>query len=136
MRPASVSPRAVATALQIPLPAATSMACRSHPGRKRLSAAGPALLNYSAANGSVYPNRLDLISNRDQFHYQGDLQVTPHLLLLGGFHFENERADEREPVYFISESSASPITTMSLALTATLKTGSSTRFAAASSTTS
>ena len=73
-------------------------------GANGYRAVGPALLNYSAANGSVYPNRLDLISNRDQFNYQGDLQLTPHLLLLAAFHYANERAAEREPVYFISES--------------------------------
>jgi vitamin B12 transporter len=73
-------------------------------GANGYSAAGPALLNYSAANGSVYPNRLDLISNRDQFLYQGDLNVTPHLQLLAGFHYANERAAEREPAYFIDES--------------------------------
>ncbi len=73
-------------------------------GANGYSAAGPALLNYSAANGSIYPNRLDLISNGDQFIYQGDLHLTPHLLLLAGFHFQNERAAEREPAYFINES--------------------------------
>jgi vitamin B12 transporter len=73
-------------------------------GANGYSAVGPALLNYSAANGSVYPNRLDLISNRDQFLYQGDLQLTPHLLLLAGFHYENERVAEREPAYFIDDS--------------------------------
>jgi iron complex outermembrane receptor protein/vitamin B12 transporter len=73
-------------------------------GANGYSAAGPALLNYSAANGSVYPNRLDLISNRDQFFYQGDLRLTPHLQLLAAFHYAIERADEREPVYFINDS--------------------------------
>ena len=73
-------------------------------GANGYSALGPALLNYSEANFAVYPNRLDLISNSDQFHYQGDYRLTPHLLILAGFHFENERAAEREPVYFIDES--------------------------------
>jgi hypothetical protein len=54
-------------------------------GANGYSANGPALLNYSAANGSVYPNRLDLINNRDQFLYQGDYRLTPHLTLLAGF---------------------------------------------------
>ena len=48
-------------------------------GANGYSAIGPALLDYSAANGSVYPNRLDLINNRDQFLYQGDYHLTPHL---------------------------------------------------------
>ncbi len=73
-------------------------------GANGYSAAGPALLNYSVAYGSTYPNRLDVISNRDQFQYQGDLHLTPHLLLLAAFHYENERAAEREPVYSIDES--------------------------------
>jgi len=73
-------------------------------GANGYSATGPALLDYSAANGSVYPNRLDLISNRDQLLYQGDYRVTPHFLLLAGFHYENERGAEREPVYSIDES--------------------------------
>jgi iron complex outermembrane receptor protein/vitamin B12 transporter len=72
-------------------------------GANGYSATGPALLNYSAANGSVYPSRLDLINNRDQFLYQGDFRLTPHLILLAGFHYENERAAEREPVYSINE---------------------------------
>jgi iron complex outermembrane receptor protein/vitamin B12 transporter len=73
-------------------------------GANGYSAAGPALLNYSQANFSVYPNRLDVVSNRDQIVYQGDYTVTPHLLLLAGFQYANERAAEREPVYLIDES--------------------------------
>jgi iron complex outermembrane receptor protein/vitamin B12 transporter len=72
-------------------------------GANGYSATGPALMNYSEANGSVYPNRLDLVNNRDQFLYQGDYRLTPHLLLLAGFQFENERAAEREPVYAIND---------------------------------
>jgi iron complex outermembrane receptor protein/vitamin B12 transporter len=72
-------------------------------GANGYSAAGPALMNYSAANGSVYPNRLDIINNRDQFLYQGDIRLTSHLQLLAGFHFENERGAEREQVYLINE---------------------------------
>jgi iron complex outermembrane receptor protein/vitamin B12 transporter len=73
-------------------------------GANGYSATGPALLNYSQANFSAYPNRLDVISNRDQILYQGDYTVTSHLLLLAGFQYANERAAEREPVYFIDES--------------------------------
>ena len=39
---------------------------------------GPALLDYSTANYSIYPNRLP-DNNRDQFIYQGDYRLTPHL---------------------------------------------------------
>ena len=72
-------------------------------GANGYSATGPALMNYSVANGSVYPNRLDLVNNRDQLLYQGDYRLTPHLMLLAGFHYENERAAEREPVYSIDD---------------------------------
>ncbi|MGD0832128.1 MAG: TonB-dependent receptor plug domain-containing protein, partial [Terracidiphilus sp.] len=68
-------------------------------GANGYSAIGPALLDYSTLNYSIYPNRLDIINNRDQFLYQGDFRLTPHLLLLAGFHYDNERAAEREPVY-------------------------------------
>ncbi len=64
---------------------------------------GQALLNYSTGNGSVYPNRLDLISNRDQLQYEGDYHVTPHITALVGFHYENERGVEREPVYALND---------------------------------
>jgi iron complex outermembrane receptor protein/vitamin B12 transporter len=72
-------------------------------GANGYSVTGPALLDYSAANYSIYPNRLDLISNSDQFLYQGDLRLTPHLLVMGSFHYEDERAAEREPAYNIDE---------------------------------
>jgi iron complex outermembrane receptor protein/vitamin B12 transporter len=72
-------------------------------GANGYSVMGPALMNYSAANGSVYPNRLDLISNSDQAHYQGDYRLTPHLQLLAGFNYANERASEREPVYLVED---------------------------------
>jgi iron complex outermembrane receptor protein/vitamin B12 transporter len=71
-------------------------------GANGYSATGPALMNYTEAWGSVYPNRLDIINNRDQLLYQGDYRVTPHLLMMAGFHYENERAAEREPVYGIN----------------------------------
>ena len=64
---------------------------------------GQAILNYSTANYSVYPNRLDLVTNRDQVHYEGDFRFTPHLMGLIGFHYENERGAEREPVYFLDD---------------------------------
>jgi vitamin B12 transporter len=37
------------------------------------------------------------------FSTRATLPLTPHLMLVGGFHYENERAAEREPVYFIDE---------------------------------
>ena len=64
---------------------------------------GQAILDYSTANYSVYPNRLDLVTNRDQILYEGDFHFTPHLTALVGFHYENERGAEREPVYFLND---------------------------------
>jgi vitamin B12 transporter len=64
---------------------------------------GQAILNYSTANYSIYPNRLDLVTNRDQLTYEGDFKFTPHITGLIGFHFENERGVEREPVYFLND---------------------------------
>jgi iron complex outermembrane receptor protein/vitamin B12 transporter len=64
---------------------------------------GQAILDYSTANFSVYPNRLDLVTNRDQVNYEGDFHFTPHLTGLIGFRYENERGAEREPVYFLDD---------------------------------
>ncbi len=64
---------------------------------------GQALLNYSVGNGSVYPNSLQLVSNRDQLLYQGDYHFTPHVVGLIGFHFEDERGVEREAAYFLND---------------------------------
>ncbi|MGB8260386.1 MAG: TonB-dependent receptor [Terracidiphilus sp.] len=72
-------------------------------GANGYSVTGPALLNYSTAWGSVYPNRLDLISNRNEADYQGDLRLTPHLQLLAGFRWQGERAAERLPAYSINQ---------------------------------
>jgi iron complex outermembrane receptor protein/vitamin B12 transporter len=72
-------------------------------GANGYKATGQALLNYSTAWGSVYPNRLDIVNQRDEFVYQGDFRLTPHLVLLGGFQWENERATEKMPVYSIDE---------------------------------
>jgi len=73
-------------------------------GANGASVTGQAILNYSTANYSVYPNRLDLVNNRDQLHYEGDFHFTPHLVGLIGFNYENERGIEREPAYFLDDS--------------------------------
>ena len=65
---------------------------------------GQALLNYSVPNYSVYPNDLQLVTNRDQLLYEGDYHFTPHLVGLIGFHYENERGVENEPVYSLADS--------------------------------
>jgi iron complex outermembrane receptor protein/vitamin B12 transporter len=78
-------------------------------GANGYEAMGPALLDYSAANcanppyTTCYPNRLDIVNERNQFVYQGDYQLTPHLQLSAGFHLEKEIGVEREPAYSINE---------------------------------
>jgi vitamin B12 transporter len=72
-------------------------------GANGAQVAGQALLDYSVADYSIYPNRLDLVTNRDQINYEGDYNFTPHLTALVGFHYENERGAEREPVYFLND---------------------------------
>ena len=68
-------------------------------GANGYSASGQALLDYSWANGSVYPYESQLGNNRDQLVYQGDVTITPHLAALVGFHFEDERGLENIPAY-------------------------------------
>jgi iron complex outermembrane receptor protein/vitamin B12 transporter len=61
-------------------------------GANGYSASGQALLDYSPS--SYY----QLVNNRDQFVYQGDVTVTPHLAGLIGFRYEQERG--AEPPYY------------------------------------
>lgn len=72
-------------------------------GANHAQVVGQAILNYSTANYSIYPNRLDLITDRDELNYEGDYHFTPHLTALIGFRFENERGSEREPVYVLDD---------------------------------
>jgi iron complex outermembrane receptor protein/vitamin B12 transporter len=72
-------------------------------GANHTQVVGQAILNYSTANYSIYPNRLELTTDRDQLDYEGDYRFTPHLVGLIGFHFENERGTEREPVYALND---------------------------------
>ena len=72
-------------------------------GANGYQTSGQAILDYSTANYSIYPNRLDLVTNRDQAIYEGDFHLTPHFTILAGFHFEDERGAEREPVYFLND---------------------------------
>lgn len=70
-------------------------------GANGYSASGRALLDYSTVNGSVYGNLSgdQLISNRDQVIYRGDINITPHLTGLVGFQYEDERGVEIVPAY-------------------------------------
>ena len=63
-------------------------------GANGYSATGQALLDYSLANGETYPTESQLVSNRDQLVYRGDITITPHLMALVGFQYEDELGAE------------------------------------------
>ncbi len=69
-------------------------------GANGYSVTGPALLDYSWANGESYPNGYQLVSNRDQLVYQGDYDITPHLAAQIGFQYEDERGAEPGSGYY------------------------------------
>jgi len=56
-------------------------------GANGYAVTGQAILDY----GGTYPSGDQYVNNRDQLIYQGDYAVTPHLMALIGFHFEDER---------------------------------------------
>ena len=56
-------------------------------GANGYSATGQALLDYAES----YPNVYQLVSNRDEYLYQGNLTWSPHLTGLIGFNYEDER---------------------------------------------
>ena len=60
---------------------------------------GQALMNY----GGIYPYTINIVNNRDNVYAQADYTITPHLGLVGGFRYENERGAENEWVYDFSE---------------------------------
>lgn len=62
-------------------------------------ATGQAVMDYAM----TYPYQYGLVSNRDQLVYQGDYRVTPHLMALIGFRFEDERGAETIPTYSVNE---------------------------------
>jgi iron complex outermembrane receptor protein/vitamin B12 transporter len=67
-------------------------------GANGYSVTGRAILDFG---GPLYSDQL--VNNRDQFNYQGDWRVTPHLAALAGFHAEQERGVQNEPSYFSFE---------------------------------
>ncbi len=71
-------------------------------GANGTSATGQAILDYP----EIYPYSELLVSNRDQFLYQGDFHFTPHLTGLIGFHYEDERGSEVLPTYSTNQSLA------------------------------
>jgi iron complex outermembrane receptor protein/vitamin B12 transporter len=66
-------------------------------GANGASVTGRAQLDYP----EQYPNGYQLVSNRDQLVYQGDYRLTPHLVALVGFHFEDERGLNYDPSWEI-----------------------------------
>jgi iron complex outermembrane receptor protein/vitamin B12 transporter len=68
-------------------------------GANGYSVTGQALLDYSTANFAVYPSGFQQVSNRDQLTYQGDYKFTRHLVVLAGFHYEDERGRYVDPSY-------------------------------------
>lgn len=68
-------------------------------GANGASVTGQAVLNFSG----IFPNRLELVSNRDQLYFQSDYRFTPHIVGLVGFRYEDERGAEKLPVYQIDQ---------------------------------
>ncbi len=68
-------------------------------GANGYSAGGQAVLNFPG----IYPNRFELVSNRDQLYFQSDYQFTPHIVGLFGFRFEDERGADKSPAYAINQ---------------------------------
>lgn len=72
-------------------------------GANGYSVTGQALMNYGTASGSIYPWQLALDSNRDDLYAQMNYQHGPHLGVIAGFRFDDERGMEGEPVYAMRE---------------------------------
>lgn len=72
-------------------------------GANGYSATGRALMNYSAANYGVYPNQIDNVNNRDNLFAQTTYTFNSHLVLTGGFRFEDERGSEYSQAYFLNQ---------------------------------
>ena len=73
-------------------------------GANGYAAVGQALLNSGPEFGGTYPNRTDSASNRDQLLFQSSYQVSPHLLALLGFRYEDERGEARSAAFFYNYS--------------------------------
>lgn len=71
-------------------------------GANGARASGRALMNLSAANGGVYPNRLTSSAERDQIGYQGEWRARSNLTLVAAYRYANERAAANEPAYAVA----------------------------------
>ncbi|MGC2163869.1 MAG: TonB-dependent receptor plug domain-containing protein, partial [Silvibacterium sp.] len=68
-------------------------------GANGYSASGQAIMNYAG----TYPATINLANNRDNLYAQTDYNITPHLGVVAGFRFEDERGAENEYVYDFAE---------------------------------
>jgi len=64
-------------------------------GANGYTASGQAMLDFP----EQYPFNEQFVNNRDQVVYQGDYRFTPHLIVLAGFHYEDERGVENIPSF-------------------------------------
>jgi vitamin B12 transporter len=65
-------------------------------GANGYRATGRAAINY----GGNYPMGNDQASNRDELYFQTDYTLSPHLIGLFGFRYENERGSFNDPAFF------------------------------------
>lgn len=72
-------------------------------GANGYSATGQAIMNYSVANYGTYPNTIDNVNNRDNLYAQTAYTVNSHLVLTGGFRFDDERGSEYSQAYFLND---------------------------------
>jgi vitamin B12 transporter len=72
-------------------------------GANGYSSSGQALMNYGTSFGAIYPYSLALASNRDNLYAQTSYEHGPHLGVIAGARYENERGLEGEPVYAYRE---------------------------------
>jgi iron complex outermembrane receptor protein/vitamin B12 transporter len=63
-------------------------------GANGYSASGRAIIDYPGKTHAQF------VSNRDQVVFQSDYHVTPHLVGLIGFHYEDERGSEPDSTYY------------------------------------
>ena len=98
-------------------------------GANGYSVSGQAILDYPGTY-DPYPQGYQLVSNRDEFMYQGDYKVTPHFAALFGFNYEDERGAEPPSLTYSSRCSGTT-NIISRRCTGTIRTASSIRWAAA-----
>ncbi len=65
-------------------------------GANGYNATGRAAINY----GGTYPMANDQANNRDELYFQSDYTLSPHLIGLFGFRYENERGSFNDPAFF------------------------------------